>query len=67
MGAEVKDTRKGRVKCAGVREFIQGCGSGGSPLWAQDVGADTPYGPDSGGVLAQAGLSYDRETTAATD
>ena len=49
MDADVDNPGKGGVKCDFVGVFIQGCGSGGYPIWVQDVGDNTSHGPESGG------------------
>ena len=33
VGADVEDTGKGEGICTDVRDILQGCGSGGSPIW----------------------------------
>ena len=66
MGAVVNNLEKGGGKTMGVRDVLQGGGTGGNSLQIGDVGDDPLHGTIPGGVSAQGVQTYYREASLAS-
>ena len=61
----VADLGMGGGHTAGIRDVIQGDGSGSSSFWSGNVGNDSPHGPGPGRVSEKDGKTDHREAALA--
>ena len=66
LGTANKDTGTGGRLPTGLRDILQGCGTGGTTIWVRDAGDDSPHGQILGFFPAQSRHADYRETDEAT-